>query len=160
MDLIMAIDARPSWEMRLAVTLHTEGPDVAANQKELVRRPMGSVANVAPFELLCPMLENPGSSLFRVALIANVSIKFVHFYEASAISASMGCMTVRTFQCPSDDPMIVWKIKLGLNLSMAGETEIRVFCFQKVCGDLCSMNLMAVITANGAELMDSSRELK
>jgi hypothetical protein len=56
--------------------------------------------------------------------------------------------------------MIVGKIKPGLHLPVAGKTEIRVFCFQKVLGDLSSMNLMAVNTADGAKFMDSSPELK
>jgi len=160
MDLSMTIDTRKSWEMNLAVTFDTKGSHVPADQKEFIRRSMGSVASVTPFELLWSMLKNPWASLLGVAFIADVRVKFVHFSQAGVVSASVGCMTVRAFQCPSDDPMIVGKIKLGLNLPMAGETEIRVFCFQKVFGDLGSMNLMAVITANRAELMDSSRELK
>ena len=43
--------------------------------------------------------------------------------------------------------MIVGKIKLGLDVSMAGETEISLFGFQEALGDLGPMNLMAVITA-------------
>jgi hypothetical protein len=110
---------------------------------------MGTVANVAPFELLCTMFKNPRALLLRVTFIANVSVEFVYFSQAGAITASVGCMTVRAFQCPLDNPMIVWKIKFGLDVPMAGETEISLFCFQKVVGDLGPMNLMAVITAKG-----------
>jgi hypothetical protein len=146
--------------MNLAVTFDTKSSHVRADQKEFIRRPMGIVANIASLELLYPMLKNPWASLLGVAFKTDVRVKFVHFSQAGVVSASVGCMTIRAFQCPSNDPMIVRKIKLGLHLSMAGETEIGVFCFQKVLGDLGSMNLMAVSTANGAELMDSSRELK
>jgi hypothetical protein len=160
MDLCVTIDARKSREMRLAVTLHTKGSHVPPDQKELIRRSMGSVASAAPFELLYPMLEDPGATLLGVAFIADIRIKFVYCSQAGAVSASVGCMTVRTFQRPPDDPMIVGKIELGLHLPMAGETEIRVFCSQKVLGDLSLMNLVAVPTANGTELVDSPRELK
>jgi hypothetical protein len=146
--------------MRLAVTLHTKGSHVPADQKEFIRRSMRSVASVTPFELLWSMLKNPWASLLGVAFIADVRVKFVHFSQAGVVSASVGCMTVRAFQCPSDNPMIVGKIELGLHLPMAGETEIRVFCSQKVLGDLSLMNLVAVPTANGTELVDSPRELK
>jgi len=149
MDLSMAVDTRKSWKMRLAVTLHTKGSYVATDQKEFVRRSMGTVANVAPFELLCTMFKNPRALLLRVTLIADIRVKFVHISQAGAVPASVGCMTVRAFQCPLDDPMIVWKIKFGLDVPMAGETEISLFCFQKVLGDLGFMDLMAVITAKG-----------
>jgi hypothetical protein len=156
----MTIDARKSREMGLAVTLHTKGSHVPADQKELIRRSMGIMANIASLEFLYPMLKDPWTSLLGMALIADVRVKFVYCSQTGAVSASVGCMTVRAFQCSPDDPVIVGKIKLGLHLPMAGETEIRVLCLQKVLGNLSSVNLMAVPAANGTELMDSSRELK
>jgi hypothetical protein len=52
MDLVMAIDARKSREMNLAVTFHTKAPGVSADQKESVRRSMGRMATAAAFKLL------------------------------------------------------------------------------------------------------------
>jgi hypothetical protein len=145
----MTIDTRKFWEMNLTVTFYTKDPNIAADQKEFVGRSMRIVTNATPFELLCPMFKNPWALLLRVAFIANVSVEFVYFSQAGAITASVGRMTVRAFQCPLDDPMIVWKIKFSLDVPMAGETEISLFCFQKILGDLGPMNLMAVITAKG-----------
>jgi hypothetical protein len=121
---------------------------------------MRIMTSSAAFELLYAVFKNPGTSLLRVAFIAYIRVKFVYFSQAGVVSASVGCMTVRALQRPPDDPMIVGKIELGLHLPMAGETEIRVFCSQKVLGDLSLMNLVAVPTANGTELVDSPRELK
>jgi len=112
MDLVMAIGTRKFWKMGLPVTFHTKAPDVAANQKESVRRSMRIVANVASLELLCLMLKDPGAPLLRVAFIADVGVEFVHLSQAGAVSASVGGMTVRAFQCPLDDPMVVGEIKL------------------------------------------------
>ncbi len=95
------------------------------------------------------MFKDPGAPFLRVALIANVRVKLVYFSQACAVSASVRRVTVRTFHRPLNDPMIIGKIKLGLDVSMAGETEIGLFCFQKHLGDLGSMNLMAVIAAKG-----------
>ncbi len=80
--------------MNHPVTLHAKAPDVAADQKESVSRSMGRVANGAAFELLGLMLEDPGASFFRMALITNVSIEFVYLPQARAVSASMGRVTV------------------------------------------------------------------
>ena len=44
--------------------------------------------------------------------------------------------------------MPVGKIKLGLNIPMAGETEVGIFDLQELLGDLRSVNLMTVITSN------------
>jgi hypothetical protein len=160
MDLIVAIDTRKFREMNLAVTFDTKGPDVVADQKESIRRSVGRVANVTSFELLYSMLKDPWASFLRMAFIADIRVKFVHFSQAGAVPASVGCMTVRAFQCPLDDPMILGEIKLGLDISMAGKTEIGLFCFQKILSDRGFMDLMAVITAHCTELMDSSAKLK
>jgi hypothetical protein len=56
--------------------------------------------------------------------------------------------------------MIIGKIELGLNIPMAGETELRVLFLQEILGDLGSMNLMTVVTSNVTELMDSPPKLE
>ena len=77
MNLSVTIDTGKIWEMGLAVTFHTKGSCVAANQKKFIRRSMGIMANITSFEFLCPMFKNPGTSLFRVAFIADVGVEFI-----------------------------------------------------------------------------------
>jgi hypothetical protein len=69
-------------------------------------------------------------------------------------------VTIRTLQRPLDDPVVVGKIKFGLDVSMAREAEIGVFFLEQIFSDLSCVNLMAVITPNSTKLMDSSSKLK
>jgi hypothetical protein len=146
--------------MGLAVTFHTEGSCVAADQQESIWRSMRSMASVAPFELLYPVFKNPGTSLLRVAFIANICIEFIHLSQTGSRSTPVGCMTVGASQSPLDDPVVVGKIKFGLDVSMAGETEIGILFFQEIFGGLLCVNLMAVIASNSTESMDPSSKLE
>jgi hypothetical protein len=56
--------------------------------------------------------------------------------------------------------VVVGKIKFGLDVSMAGKTKVRVLHLQEIFGGLRSVNLMAVITSNGTELMDPPSKLE
>ena len=58
-------------------------------------------------------------------------------------------MTVGAGQRPLDDAMVVGKIKVGLDVSVAGETEVRILHLQEILDNLRSVNLMTVITSNG-----------
>ena len=144
----MTIDAGKIWEMGLAVTFHTKGSYVAADQQESIWRSMRIMANVTPFELLCPMFKNPGASLLRVTFVADVGIKFIDLSQTGSCLTAVRCMAVGASQCPLDDAMVIGKIKLGLDISMAGETEVGVLFLQEIFGELRSVNLMAVITSN------------
>lgn len=108
------------------------------------------MASVAPFELLYPVFKNPGTSLLRVAFIANVGVEFINFSQAGSCPSPVRSVTIRTLQRTLDDAMVVGKIKFGLDVPMAREAEIRVFFLQQVFGNLICVNLMAVITTNGA----------
>jgi hypothetical protein len=108
---------------------------------------MRIMANVAPFELLCPMFKNPGTSLLRMTFVADVSVEFIDLSQTRSGSTSVGCMTVGASQCPLYNPMVVGKIKLGFDVSMARETEIGVFFLQEIFGDLLRVNLMTVIAS-------------
>ena len=146
--------------MGLTVTFQTKGSCVAADQKEFIQRSMGIMANVTPFKLLCPMFKNPGTSLFRVAFEADVGVKFIDFSQTRSCLTPMGCMAVGTSQCPLDDAMFVGKIKLGLDVSMAGETEVGVLHLQEIFSNLRSVNLMAIITSNSTESVDPPSKLE
>jgi hypothetical protein len=111
---------------------------------------MRSMASVTPFELLYPVFKNPGTSLLRVAFIANICIEFIHLSQTGSCPSPVRSVTIRTLQRPLDDPVVVGKIKFGLDVSMAREAEIGVFFLQQIFGDLICVNLMAVITTNGA----------
>ena len=104
------------------------------------------MASGAPFELLYPMFKNPGPPLLRVAFVTNVRVKFIDLSQTRSCSTTVGCMTVGASQRPLDDPMVVGKIKVGLDVSVAGKTEVRVLYLQEMVGNLRSMNLMTVIT--------------
>jgi hypothetical protein len=60
----------------------------------------------------------------------------------------MGCVAVGASQCPLDDAMAVGKIKLGLDVSVTGETEIWILFLQEIFGDLLRVRLMTIITRN------------
>jgi hypothetical protein len=156
----MAIHTGKIGEMGLAVTFHTKGSCVAADQQKSIWRPMRRMANVTPFKFLCPMFKNPRTSFLRVTFVADVGVEFIDLSQTRSCSTSMGCMTVGASQCPLDDPMAVGKIKVGLDVSMAGETEIRILFLQEAFGGLLCVNLMAVITSHGTESMDPSPKLE
>jgi hypothetical protein len=63
--------------MGLAVAFQTKGSYVATDQQEPILRSVRIMASVAPFELLYLMFKNPGTSLVRVAFVANVCVKFI-----------------------------------------------------------------------------------
>jgi hypothetical protein len=88
---------------------------------------MRIMTSSAAFELLYAVFKNPGTSLLRVAFIADVSVKFIYLSQTRSRPTSVGCMTVGASHRPLDDPMVVGKIKLGFNVPMAGETEFGVF---------------------------------
>jgi hypothetical protein len=156
----MTIYTGKIWEMGLAVTFHTEGSYVAADQQESIWRSMRVMASIAPFELLYAVFKDPGASLLRVTFIADVGVKFIHFSQTRSCSTPVGCMTVRASQRSLDDAMVVGKIKLGFNVPMAGEAEFGVFFLEQIFSDLSCMNLMAVITPNSTKLMDPSSKLE
>jgi hypothetical protein len=132
----MTIDAGKIREMRLTMAFHTKGSYIAADQQKFIGRPMWRMADIAPFELLCPMFKNPWTPLFGVAFEADICVKFVDFSQTCPCSTSMGGMTVRASQCSLDDRVFVRKIKLGFNIRMARETEVGVLLFQEIFSDL------------------------
>ena len=144
----MTIYTGKIWEMGLAVTFHTEGSYIAADQQKSIRRSMRIMTSTAAFELLHAVFENPGAPLLGVAFIADVSVKFIHLSQTRSRSTSMGCMAVGASQRSLEDPMVVGKIKFGFDVFMAGETEVGVFFLEQILGDLSCVNLMAVITRN------------
>jgi hypothetical protein len=56
--------------------------------------------------------------------------------------------------------MFVRKIKLGFDIRMARKTEVGVLLSQEILSDFRCMNLMAVVTSDRTEPMNSSPELK
>jgi len=146
--------------MGLTVTFHTKRSHVLADQQKSIWRSVRGMANVTPFELLCPMFENPGTSLFRVAFVADVGIEFIDLSQARPCPTSMGCMAVGAGQCPLDDPMVIGEIKLGFNFSVTRKTEIGVLLLQEILGDLLCVNLMTVVTSDSTQLVDPSSKLE
>ena len=56
--------------------------------------------------------------------------------------------------------MGVRQIEFRLHLLVAGETEVNLLGFEKLLPHRGPMNLVAVITGNGAQLVNRSPELK
>jgi hypothetical protein len=56
--------------------------------------------------------------------------------------------------------MVGGEVKLGLNILMAGGTEIRLRTFQELLGDRGSVNLMAIIAGDGSQFMNAPVELE
>jgi hypothetical protein len=156
----MTIDAGKIWEMRLTMAFHAKGSYIAADQQKFIGRPMWRMADMTPFELLCPMFKNPWTPLFGVAFETNIGVKFIDFSQACSCSTSMGGMTVRASQCSLDHRMFVRKIKLGFDIRMARKTEVGVLLSQEILSDFRCMNLMAVVTSDRTEPMNPSPELE
>jgi hypothetical protein len=156
----MAIDAGKILEMRLAMTFHAKGSYITADQQKFIWRSMWRMADITPFEPLCSMFKNPWTPLFGVAFEANIGVKFIDFSEACPCSTSMGGMTVRARQYSLDHRMFVRKMKLGFNIRMARETELRVLLSQEILSDFRCVNLMAVVTSDRIDLMNPSSELE
>jgi hypothetical protein len=92
------------------------------------------------------MLKNPRTSFLGMAFETDIVIKFVPFLQAGPCPGPVRCMTVRALQCSLNDPVVVRKIELGLNVRVARETEVVLLSLQEVFGNVESMDLMAVIT--------------
>jgi len=118
------------------------------------------MTTVAPFEFLYPVFKHPGTPFLRVAFIASVRVKFIHFSQAGSRPGPVRGVAIRAFQRPLDDAVVVGKIKLGLHVPVAGEAEVWVFFLQEFLSHFRRVNLMTVITTHSTELMDSSLGLK
>jgi hypothetical protein len=132
------------------VTLETEGANVRPDQEKTVGRPVGDVTDAASFCLDGQMLENPGASFFRMALKTRVHVELIPLFKACSGPRSMRSMAIRTFYRPLDDSMVGGEVKLGLNVLMARGTEVRLRTFQELLGHRGSVNLMAIIAADGS----------
>lgn len=77
MDLSMAIHAGKPWKMGLTVTFETDGPNIAADQKKTIWRPMGSVADLTPFHFYRKVLKDPGTPFLRMTFKTDIHIKFI-----------------------------------------------------------------------------------
>jgi len=162
MDLRVTVDAgRDSDKVALPMTLKTEGLLIGDDQKKSIGRPMSHVADAASLHLHRHMFEDPGTPLLCVAFKTDIVIrKFVPFLEACPRPGPVGGMAIRTFHRPLHDSVIDGKIEFRLYILMARDAEIRFFCLQQFLGDLASMNLVAVIAADGAQFVDPPIELE
>jgi hypothetical protein len=162
MDLRVTIDTgRDSDKVALPMTLKTEGLFIGDDQKKSIGRPMRHVADAASFHLHRHMLKDPGTPLLCMAFKTDIVIrKFVPFLEACPRPGPVGGMAVRAFHCPLHDSMIDGKIEFGLYVLMARKAEIGLLIFQQFLGDPGFMNLVAVIAAHGAQLVDPPVELE
>ena len=162
MDLRVTIDAgSDSDKVALPMTLKTEGLFSGNDQKKSIGRPMSHVADAASFHLHRHMLEDPGTSLLCMTFETDIVVrKFVPFLEACPRPGPVGGMAIRTFHCPLHDSMIDGKIEFRLYVLMARDAEIRFLLFQQFWGDLGSMNLVAVIAADGAQFVNPPIELE
>ena len=122
---------------------------------------MGDVADTASLHLHRHMFEDPGTSLLCVAFKTGIVIrKFVPFFKACPRPGPVGGMAISAFDCPPHDSMVDGEIELGFDILVARNAEIRFFRLQKFLGDLGSMNLVAVIAADGAQFVDPPIELE
>jgi hypothetical protein len=162
MDLRVTVDAgSDSDKVALPMTLKTEGLLIGDDQKKSIGRPMSHVADAASLHLHRHMFEDPGAPLLCMAFKTDIVIrKFVPFLEACPCPGPVGGMAVRTFHRPLHDSMIDGKIEFGLYVLMTREAEIDLLIFQKFLGGLGSMNLVAVIAADGAQFVDPPIELE
>jgi hypothetical protein len=105
-NLRVAVDAGNRWEMGNPMTLGTYLPDRTEGQKKLVGRPVGDVAHAAPLDLLGQMLIDPGTSLFRVAVEADLVLdRGVRLSQAGPIAGPVGRVAVAAFQSSLKDRM-------------------------------------------------------
>lgn len=162
MDLRMAVHARRECgKVTIPMALKTKGRLIGDDQKKSIGRPMSHVADAASFHLHRHMLEDPGTSLLCMAFETDIVIrKFVPFLETCPRPGPVGGMAIRTFHCPLHHSMIDGKIEFGLYVLMARHAEIDLLIFQKFFGGLGSMNLVAVVAANGTQFVNSSIELE
>jgi hypothetical protein len=72
----------------------------------------------------------------------------------------MGSVAVRTFDCPLEHLVRVGQIERRFYILVAGEAEVGLFLFQEFFAHPSPVDLVAIVTSDGAELMDRSSELR
>ena len=117
----MAAHAGDLSEMGDSVALDTDGPDIAPDQKEAIRRPMGHVTDTASFHLSREVFINPGTSLFGMTFEAGVDIEFIPRPQAGPCPGPMGSMAVGTFHGPFQNFVPGGKVEFRLHILMAGK---------------------------------------
>jgi hypothetical protein len=106
------------------------------------------------------MLKNPGTPLIGVAFKADVDIKLIPLFQIGSRPGPVRRVTIRAFHSALYDPVVTWEIEFCLDVQVTGETEIWFLNLQKVLGEPRPMDLMAVITPNRTQFMDSPSKLE
>ena len=120
---------------------------------------MGLVTNHAPFNLLGEVLVDPRAPLFGMAFKARLVLgNDARPSEATPFAGPVGAMAVRALQGPLEDFVRVGEVELRFHILMAGGTEVDLLHLQFLT-DRDSVNLMAIITGDCAQLMDRPVEL-
>ena len=157
----MAIDTGNSWIMDGAMAFRTEHVDVRAHQEETIRRPMGNVADGASFGFHGQVFINKGPAFLRVALEARFVLnRRAGPSQACPFTASMGGVAIRTFHCPLEHLVRVGQIERRFYILVAGEAEIGLFLLQEFFAHPSPVDLVAIVTSDGAEFMNRSSELR
>ncbi len=107
------------------------------------------------------MFVDPGASLLRMAF--KTSLVFdsgARSSEAGPFTAPVGGMAVRAFHCALEHLVRVGEIERRFHVLVAGKAEVDLIRLQVFRAHGGPVDLMAVITSNGTELMNRSSELR
>jgi hypothetical protein len=154
-DLSVAVDAGLIREMQESMTFRAQHLDISPGQKEPIGRPMGHVADAAPLHLLGQVLINPGSFLLRMTFEARFILGAgARSPEACPLAGPVGSVAIRALHSTLEYLVRVGQVERRLHILVAREAEVDLFCLQEFPAHGRAMDLMAVIAANGAQLMN------
>jgi hypothetical protein len=160
-DLRMAIDARNGWVMTDAMAFGAQGSSLAADQKESIGRPVGYMTGATSFCFLGKMFIHPWPSFLRMAVKADLILhEDVRFPQTGPFAGSVRSMTIRAFQRPLYHLVGVGKVKIGLDILMAGEAESNLIFLQEAGASPWPVDLVAIRASHSTELMGTSSKLE
>ena len=146
--------------MPSTVALDTDAPDIPVGQKEPVGGSVGIMANAASLILDRGMLEDPGTSLFGMALEADIDIEFVPPPQTRPGTGSVGGVAVGAKKRSFKNSVSGRKKKFEPDFPVARQTQIGLFGLEESRQGGHRVHTMAVVAAHGPQLVGSSLELE
>jgi len=109
------------------MALNTHPAYITMRQKKAIGRPVGFMTSAASLELHRLVLEDPWSSLLRMALETNIHIELVPTPQTGPRSGPVRSVAVRTTHSALQNLVPRREIELGLDFQVAGKAKVTLF---------------------------------
>ena len=122
---------------------------------------MGHVADAASLGFHGQVFINKGPPFLRVALETRFVLnRCAGPSQAGPFTASMGRVAIRALHRALDHLVGVGQIERRFYILVAGEAEVDLFLLEEFLAHPSPVDLVAIVTSDGAEFMNRSSELR